>query len=32
MCGWAWVEVQSQQDRDSILRAIKDGNFKIGLK
>jgi len=32
MCGWAWVEVQSPRDRDSILRAIKDGNFKIGLK
>jgi hypothetical protein len=32
MCGWAWVEVQSPRDRDSILRAIKNGNFKIGLK
>jgi hypothetical protein len=32
MCGWAWVEVQSQRDRDSILRALKDGDFKIGLK
>jgi len=31
-CGRAWIEVQSPRDRDSILRAIKEGNFKIGLK
>jgi hypothetical protein len=31
-CGRAWIEVQSQRERDSILRAVKEGNFKIGLK
>jgi hypothetical protein len=31
-CGLAWIEVQSRRDRDSILRAIKEGNFRIGLK
>jgi histidinol phosphatase-like PHP family hydrolase len=31
-CGWAWVEVQSERDRDSILQAIKNGDLKIGLK
>jgi hypothetical protein len=31
-CGWAWVEVESERERDSILRAIKNGNFRIGLR
>jgi hypothetical protein len=31
-CGRAWIEVQSLRDRDSILKAIKKGNFRIGLK
>ena len=32
MCGWAWVEVQSARDRDSILKALRNGNFGIGLR
>jgi hypothetical protein len=31
-CGRAWIEVQSSRDRDSILRAIKKGNCRIGLR
>jgi hypothetical protein len=31
-CGRAWIEVQSARDRDSILRAIKAGNFRMGFK
>ena len=31
-CGRAWVEVQSRRDRDCILRAIKEGNCRIGLR
>ena len=31
-CGRAWIEVESTRERDSILRAIKKGNFKIGLR
>jgi len=31
-CGRAWIEVQSSRERDSILKAVKLGNFRIGLK
>jgi len=31
-CGRAWIEVQSAKNRDSILKAIKQGNLRIGLK
>ena len=31
-CGRAWIEVESSLDRDSILKAIKKGNFQIGLR
>jgi len=31
-CGRAWIEVNSGRDRDSILRAIKAGNFRMGFK
>ena len=31
-CGRAWIEVRSQREPDSILRAIKEGDFRIGLK
>jgi len=31
-CGRAWIEVQSARHHDSILRAIKQGDLKIGLK
>jgi hypothetical protein len=31
-CGRAWIEVRSPRDRDSILRAIKKGNFRIALR
>jgi hypothetical protein len=31
-CGRAWIEVQSSRERDSILKAVKQGNFRIGLK
>jgi hypothetical protein len=31
-CGRAWVEVRSARDRDSILRAIKAGSFRMGFK
>ena len=31
-CGRAWIEVQSLRGRDSILKAVKKGNFRIGLK
>jgi len=31
-CGRAWIEVQSSRDRDAILRAVKQGDFRIGLK
>jgi hypothetical protein len=31
-CGRAWIEVQSSRERDSILRAIKQGNLRIGLR
>jgi hypothetical protein len=29
--GRAWVEVEATRDRDSILRAIRGGNFKVGF-
>jgi len=29
-CGRAWVELESQKDKDSILRAIKSGDFVNG--
>jgi len=32
MCGRAWVEVRSARDRDAILKALKNGDFRIGLK
>jgi hypothetical protein len=31
-CGRAWIEVQSLRGRDSILKAVKQGYFRIGLK
>ena len=31
-CGRAWIEVRSSRERDSILKAVKQGNFRIGLK
>lgn len=31
-CGMAWIEVHSRREKDAILRAIKQGDFKIGLK
>jgi hypothetical protein len=31
-CGQAWVEVRSPQDPDSILRAIKQGDFRNRYK
>ena len=31
-CGRAWIEVQSLRERDPILKAVKQGNFRIGLK
>jgi len=31
-CGRAWIEVESSRERDSILKAVKQGNFRIGLK
>ncbi len=32
MCGWAWIEVESPRRPEAILRAVKEGNFRIGLK
>jgi len=29
--GRAWVEVEATRNRDSILRAIRGGNFKVGF-
>jgi hypothetical protein len=29
-CGRAWVELESERDKDSILRAIKSGDFMNG--
>ncbi len=31
-CGRAWIEVDCEKDKDSILRAVRDGRARIGYK
>ncbi len=30
-CGMTWIDVNAERDKDSIIRAIKAGDFEIGL-